>query len=94
MNPYVRVISQITIDDETRDVFIRFKGSSRAIVAKALEFSRDSEGQITNLLLDRLVHEESEDRFEFQPGQRFLSCFDDLSCFAVSGCVVTEMSRL
>jgi hypothetical protein len=83
-----RVIKQISLNEETRDLVIQFRGSSSAIEAKALEFKKDSRGNIVYLLLDRLIHKAHENLFE---------CFlneDWGEGFSVSGCVVSELSRL
>ena len=82
-----RVIKQIALNEETRDLVIQFRGSSSAIEAKALEFKKDSEGSIVYLLLDRLIHKSHEILFE---------CFINEnweSGFSVSGCYVTELNR-
>ena len=82
-----RVIKQISINEETRDLVIPFRGSSSAIEAKALEFKKDSDGSIVYLLLDRLIHKSHEIFFE---------CFINEnweSGFSVSGCYVTELNR-
>ncbi|WP_020563011.1 hypothetical protein [Methylosarcina fibrata] len=83
-----RVIKQININEATRDLVIQFRGSSSAIEAKALDFKKDNKGNIVYLLLDRLIHKAHESLFEC-----FLNEKWDES-FSVSGCVVTELSRL
>lgn len=82
-----RVIKQISLNEETRDLVIQFRGSSSAIEAKALDFKKDEEGNILYLLLDRLIHKAHEDLFE---------CFlNDQweNGFSVSGCYVSELNR-
>jgi hypothetical protein len=83
-----RVIKQIKLNEETRDLVIQLRGSSSAIEAKALDFKKDIESNIVYLLLDRLIHKAHEDLFE---------CFlNDQweNGFSVSGCYVSELSRM
>ena len=51
-----RVIKQISLNENSRDLVIQFRGSSSAIEAKALEFKKDEAGNVVYLLLDRLIH--------------------------------------
>lgn len=59
-------------------VFLRRDNSSRVIECKALRLVRDSAGEVSEALLDRLVHRPTESQ---------------LGPFAVSGCVVTLLLR-
>lgn len=80
-----RVIKQISLNEESRDMVIHFRGNSSAIEAKALDFKKDNQGNIVYLLLDRLIHKANEDFFEcfLNEGRK--------NWFSVSGCVVSEL---
>lgn len=83
-----RVIKQISLNEDSRDLVIQFRDSSSAVEAKALDFNRDAQGNIVYMLLDRLIHYAHENTFE---------CFlngEWQSGFSVSGCFVSELSRL
>lgn len=83
-----RIIKQIRLNESTRDLVIRFRGSSSAIEAKALDFKKDTQGNIVYLLLDRLIHKSHESIFECYLNDEWVDGF------SVSGCVVSELSRL
>lgn len=83
-----RVIKQISLNEATRDLVIQFRGSSSAIEAKALDFNKDHQGNIVYLLLDRLIHKSHESVFECHLQEEWADGF------SVSGCVVSELSRL
>jgi hypothetical protein len=83
-----RVIKQISLNEATRDLAIQFRESSSAIEAKALDFKKDTQGNIVYLLLDRLIHKSHESVFECQLKEEWIDGF------SVSGCVVSELSRL
>ncbi|MDO9139655.1 MAG: hypothetical protein Q7U38_04940 [Methylobacter sp.] len=82
-----RVIKQISLNVETRDLVIQFRGSSSAIEAKALDFKKDGKGAIVYLLLDRLIHKTHENLFECVLNG------DWEHGFMVSGCYVSELNR-
>lgn len=82
-----RVIKQISINEETRDFVIQFRGSSSAIEAKALDFKKDDKGNIVYMLLDRLIHKAHENLFECFLNEKWENGF------SISGCYVTELSR-
>lgn len=84
---YQRVITKITLTEESQDVILQFRGSSSAIQAKALEFKTDEEGSITYLLLDRLIHKANESMFECFLNERWEQGF------SLSGCYVSELNR-
>ncbi|MGZ8906661.1 MAG: hypothetical protein ACXW1U_13180 [Methylobacter sp.] len=82
-----RVIKKISLNEESREVVIQFRGSSQAIEAKALDFKKAKSGDIVYLLLDRLIHKAAEDFFE---------CFMDnewRNGFSLAGCYVSELSK-
>ncbi|PPC92262.1 MAG: hypothetical protein CTY34_00625 [Methylobacter sp.] len=82
-----RVIKHISLNEETRNLVILFRGNSSAIETKALDFKKDDKGNIVYMLLDRLIHKPHENLFE---------CFlNDQweSGFSISGCYVSELSR-
>jgi len=81
-----RVIKQFKLGEDHM-IFIRFRGSSKIISAKALDVKKDDDGQVIYAVLDRLIH---------KPEETALECeFDDTlqNNFKVSGCYVTELSR-
>ncbi|MCX7096351.1 MAG: hypothetical protein NTV43_00415 [Methylococcales bacterium] len=83
-----RVIKQISLNKDSRDLVIQFRDSSSATEAKALDFKKDELGNIVYMLLDRLIHNAHESTFE---------CFlngEWQRGFSVSGCFVSELSRL
>jgi hypothetical protein len=82
-----RVIKNISLNDETRDVIIQFRGNSHAIEAIALDFKKDNKGNIAYLLLDRLIHRINEERFECNINNAWQSSF------LVRGCVVSELKQ-
>jgi len=82
-----RVIKQISINEETRDLVIQFRGSSSAIEAKALDFKKDDQGSIVYLLLDRLIHKAHEKLFECFLNEQWENGF------SISGCYVSELGR-
>lgn len=81
-----RAIKHLKLGDDNT-VYIRLSGSSNIIQAKALEVRHDQNGNITYLMLDRLIHKPSESEFEsnidggFQPS------------FTVSGCYVSVLEN-
>lgn len=84
---YQRVITKITLTEESQDVIIQFRGSSSAVQAKALEFKTDEEGNITYLLLDRLIHNANERMFECFLNEKWEQGF------SLFGCYVSELNR-
>jgi hypothetical protein len=82
-----RVIKKISLNEESRDIVIQFRGSSQAIEAKALDFRTDETGNIEYLLLDRLIHKASEVAFD--------CCLDNQhqNGFLVEGCYVSELKK-
>lgn len=82
-----RVIKHISLNDETRDLVIQFRGSSSAIEAKALDFKKDDKGNIVYMLLDRLIHKSHENSFECFLNEQWENGF------SISGCYVSELSR-
>ena len=82
-----RVIKKISLNEETRNLVIQFRGSSNAIEVKALDFRKDKDGNVVYLLLDRLIHKASEAVFD--------CCLNDEwgAGFSVKGCYVTELNR-
>lgn len=82
-----RVIKHLNLNEQTRELFIQFRGSSSAIEAKALDFKKNDQGCIEYILLDRLIHKSHESSFEcFLNGQWE-------NGFSISGCYVTELNR-
>jgi hypothetical protein len=82
-----RVIKKISLNEESRDITIQFRGSSHAIEAKALDFKKGETGRIDYLLLDRIIHKANEVAFD---------CYlDDQwhEAFGVNGCYVSELVR-
>jgi hypothetical protein len=84
---YQRVITKITLTEESQDVILQFRGSSSAVQAKALEFKTDEEGNITYLLLDRLIHKANEGMFECFLNERWEQGF------SLSVCYSSELNR-
>jgi hypothetical protein len=82
-----RVIKHISLNDETHDLMIQFRGSSSAIEAKALDFKKDDKGNIVYMLLDRLIHKSHENLFECFLNEQWENGF------SISGCYVSELSR-
>ncbi len=71
-----RVIKRISLNEESNEIVIQFRGNSSAIAAKVLAFKRDDDGDIVYLLLDRLVHKEWESVFECGIDGQSLSNFN------------------
>jgi hypothetical protein len=82
-----RVIVKIALNEESQDVILQFRGNSSAVQAKALEFKTDEEGNITYLLLDRLIHKANESMFECFLNEKWEQGF------SLSGCYVSELNR-
>lgn len=82
-----RVIKQIKLNEDTRDLVVQFRSSSSAIEAKALDFKKDAEGNIVYILLDRLIHKAHESLFECFLNEQWENGF------SVSGCYVSELNR-
>ena len=86
MSITTRTIKKINIDPGTRETVIQFLGNSKAIEAMALDFRMDT-GDLTYLLLDRLVHKSHETAFEYVGDvQR--------KYFSVTGCVTSELKPI
>lgn len=69
-------------------VYIRLSGLSMAITAKCLEIRTDKQGNIAYILLDRLIHSDSDIGFELRQPDH------DNIYYAVSGCYVSELCRI
>lgn len=82
-----RVIKQLKITD-SNEVFIRLRGSSELINAKILDMKTGEFGEITYLLLDRLIHRQGEDQFDVD-----LEGAGYQNPFMLAGCYVSELSR-
>lgn len=82
----IRVLKRLDVSGDGL-VRLRFRGSSRIIEAKALEYSYNDAGKISYLLLDRLVHQECDSQFyiEVAGAQRYV--------LNVSGCYVSQFSQ-
>lgn len=81
----IRTITTLTVSDDN-EVSICFKGSTSIVKAIALEVVKE-EGEITKLVLDRLIH--SHDEFRFDDCSQSKSALS----FSVNGCFVSELSR-
>jgi|APLak6261703504_1056268.scaffolds.fasta_scaffold01525_5 hypothetical protein len=82
-----RVIKKISLNEDSRNVTIQFRGGSHAIEAKALDFKMNETGNIIYLLLDRIIHKASEDAFDCHLDDQWQEGF------LVNGCYVSELTR-
>lgn len=78
----VRKIRQFRIIGDS--LCLRFSGSSKTIMAKILETTTNTQGEVKTILIDRLVHRVFE--------SEFLISEDGKQAFPIkaSGCYVTE----
>ena len=81
-----RVIKQLTIGADNT-IYIRFRGSSNLVEAKALEIDLDEQGEVKYLLLDRIIHRPAEQRYECNIDDTWKKGFN------IAGCFVTELTR-
>jgi hypothetical protein len=81
-----RKISQLDITEDNT-VHLRFKGSSSTITARALDVRKDTQGRVTYLLLDRLLHRPEETLYTCEAGPAPHDAFN------VDGAFVTELTR-
>ncbi|WP_427501759.1 hypothetical protein ACQE3E_23240 (plasmid) [Methylomonas sp. MED-D] len=91
LKPYKTIKEIQIVPDEhglAETVYIRFSGLAKAITAKCLELRTDEHGNITYLLLDRLIHSGSDIGFELRKPDH------DNIYYAVSGCYVSELFRI
>ena len=86
MNVHSRKVKQILLNETTGMVTIRFRASSLATEAKALEFKKNEHGDIVYLLLDRLIHQHHESDFDWPVNQ------DKTAVIQVSGCMVSALN--
>jgi len=82
-----RVIKDIKFNPETNIAIFRFQGKSNSIEAKVLEYTKNDEGQLLSLVLDRLIHQPSENGFKVFINKKW-EC-----SFSISGCITSELKR-
>ncbi|CAM3840707.1 hypothetical protein VRRI112168_02730 [Vreelandella rituensis] len=80
-----RTIKSLAVDDTT--LILRIKGSTRPIMARILDITRDAQGRPLYLCLDRLVHRANEQDTDMK-----VDIPESPLCrVSVQGCYATEM---